>query len=103
MPSLFAMHNGFAASSMPTRQASPSSCCRSSSPPSSPNKPLPMLLNELCQRRGWPSAVYVDMVPEQHLPLLHTLTDEQMTEHPLYKTRRCKVHEENIFGAGCPR
>jgi hypothetical protein len=77
------------------------SCLKSSN--STSMKPIPMLLNELCQRKGWSSPVYVDMLPEEHLPPLHTLTGEPMTNHPLYKSRRCKVHEANIFGEGCPR
>jgi len=42
-------------------------------------------------------------MPDKHLPLLHTLDPSEMSKHPLYKTRRCKLHEDNIFGRGCPR
>jgi hypothetical protein len=47
--------------------------------------------------------VYVDLMPDKHLPLLHTLDPAEMSKHPLYKTRRCKLHDDNIFGRGCPR
>ena len=65
-------------------------------------KPSPVVLNELCQRQGW-RVEYTDLMPQAHLANIWMLETGAAKAHPFYKTRRCKLHERNMFDGGCPR
>jgi hypothetical protein len=66
-------------------------------------KPLAMVVNELCQQRGW-RVKFNDLDPSTHRSNMMMMAPGPAQQaHPFYKTRRCIQHERNFLSTGCPR